>query len=105
MGIVASVTPGFKRNSTVPRVNVDIEELKKLANIDMAWTIACPIDDSFTRHSRSLNMLLRNISKLSGKYSRLFSIDSISETDGYSFLALSRLDLPCRYITHLVQGS
>jgi hypothetical protein len=28
MGIVASVTPGFKRNSTVPRVNVVIEELK-----------------------------------------------------------------------------
>ena len=25
MGIVASVTPGFKRNSTVPRVNVDNE--------------------------------------------------------------------------------
>jgi hypothetical protein len=34
-------------------------------------------------------MLLRNIFKLSGKYSRFFSIDSISETDGYSFLALS----------------
>jgi superfamily II RNA helicase len=27
MVIVASVTPGFKRNSTVPRVNVDTEEL------------------------------------------------------------------------------
>lgn len=37
MGIVASVTPGFKRNSTVPRVNVDIEELKKLANIDIKF--------------------------------------------------------------------
>jgi len=35
MVIVASVTPGFKRNSTVPRVNVDIEELKKMANIDI----------------------------------------------------------------------
>jgi hypothetical protein len=34
---VASVTPGFKRNSTVPRVNVDIEELKKLANIDIKF--------------------------------------------------------------------
>lgn len=37
MGIVASVTPGFKRNSTVPRVNVDTEELKKLANIDIKF--------------------------------------------------------------------
>ena len=37
MGIVASVTPGFKRNSTVPRVNVVIEELKKLANIDIKF--------------------------------------------------------------------
>jgi hypothetical protein len=37
MGIVASVTPGFKRNSTVPRVNVDIEELKKLANFDIKF--------------------------------------------------------------------
>jgi hypothetical protein len=30
-----------------------------------------------------------DIFKLSGKYSRFFSIDSISETNGYSFLALS----------------
>jgi hypothetical protein len=37
MGIVASLTPGFKRNSTVPRVNVDNEELKKLANIDIKF--------------------------------------------------------------------
>ena len=37
MGIVESVTPGFKRNSTVPRVNVDIEELKKLAKIDIKF--------------------------------------------------------------------
>jgi hypothetical protein len=33
--IVCNVLKIFKRNSTVPRVNVDIEELKKLANIDI----------------------------------------------------------------------